>query len=188
MPLDPEVAYWAEMSEALAAADLCRAAADLPDDPVGALVARPGDGVAFAFRKLDIPFFNRAIGVGVARPAVESDVDDVVTFFDGAERETIQEKVIAELTGPAGERYNELRGEITDVQDRFTSSLEMVDEKITELDLARAELALFLHEWIARIPSFGVTEGWTEQTEGGLVWTLNTLTLTWPRKSQPGLS
>ena len=86
MPLDPEVAYWAEMSEALAAADLCRAAADLPDDPVGALVARPGDGVAFAFRKLDIPFFNRAIGVGVARPAVESDVDDVVNFFDGAER------------------------------------------------------------------------------------------------------
>jgi len=61
--------------------------------------------------------------------------------FDAAERETIQEKVIAELTGPAGERYNELRADITEVQDRFAFSLEMVDEKITELDLARAELA-----------------------------------------------
>lgn len=49
--------------------------------------------------------------------------------------------------------------------------------------LARAELVLFLHEWIARVPSFTVAEGWDEQTAGGLVWTLNTLFLTWPQKS-----
>jgi hypothetical protein len=87
MPLDPEVAYWAEMSEALAFADIYRAAAALPGDPVGAITARPGDGVAFAFTKLDISFFNRVIGIGVARPAVESDVDEVVAFYDGAKRE-----------------------------------------------------------------------------------------------------
>ena len=61
--------------------------------------------------------------------------------FTAAERETIQNRVIAELTGPAADRYNELRADITEVQDRFQMSLERVDEKITELDLARAELA-----------------------------------------------
>ena len=83
MQLDPEVAYWAEMSEALAWADIYQSAAALPGDPVGAITARPGDGVAFAFTGLDIGFFNRAIGIGVARPAVESDVDEVVAFYDG---------------------------------------------------------------------------------------------------------
>jgi hypothetical protein len=101
MPLDPELAYWAEMSEALAWADIYRAAAALPGDPVGAITARPGDGVAFAFRKLDIPFFNRTIGIGVARPAVESDVDDVVAFYDGAERATSVAQ-LAPHAAPAG--------------------------------------------------------------------------------------
>jgi hypothetical protein len=62
-------------------------------------------------------------------------------IFDAAERETIQEKVIAELTGPSAERYNELRANISEAEDRFHTSLENVDEKLTELDLARAELA-----------------------------------------------
>jgi hypothetical protein len=62
MQLDPEVAYWAEMSEALAFADIHHAAAALPGDPVGAITARPGGGVAFAFTRLDIGFFNRVIG------------------------------------------------------------------------------------------------------------------------------
>lgn len=61
--------------------------------------------------------------------------------FAAAERETIQDRVIADLTGPAADRYNELRADITEVQDRFHTSLERVDEKITELDLARAEHA-----------------------------------------------
>src|SRR6478672_7696201 len=87
MSLDPEVVYWAEMGEARAFADAFDAAAGLGDDPVGAITAAPGGGVAFAFTKLDVPFFNRVIGVGVARPAVESDIDDVVAFFDGAERQ-----------------------------------------------------------------------------------------------------
>jgi hypothetical protein len=88
MPLDPDVAYWSEMGEALAFRDIYEAAAALPGDPVGPITARPGGGVAFAFTRLDIGFFNRVIGVGVARPAVESDVDEVVAFYDGARRET----------------------------------------------------------------------------------------------------
>src|SRR5262245_45374817 len=69
MTLDPEVSYWAEMAEAFASGHAIQAGAELPGDPVGAVVARPGDAVAFAFRKLDIPFFNRVVGFGVARTA-----------------------------------------------------------------------------------------------------------------------
>ena len=64
-----------------------------------------------------------------------------IPIFDAAERENIQDKVIAELAGPSAERYNELRANISEAQDRFHSSLENVDEKLNELDLARAEFA-----------------------------------------------
>lgn len=60
-------------------------------------------------------------------------------IFDAAEREAIQEKAIAELNGPSADRYNELRANISEAQDRFHTSLESVDDKLTELDLARAE-------------------------------------------------
>ena len=78
-----------------------------------------------------------------ANAAAMSHADEVRSqpIFDAAERENIQEKVIAELTGPTAAHYNEIRAEITEVQDRFRSSLASVDEKLTELDLARAELA-----------------------------------------------
>ncbi len=62
-------------------------------------------------------------------------------IFAPEEREAIQEQVIAELTGPPAERYTEIRADVTEAHDRFHSSLESVDEKITELDLARTELA-----------------------------------------------
>jgi hypothetical protein len=86
MTADPEVLYWSELGEALAFRDTFEAAAAIPDDAVGPITSRPGGGVAFAFTKLDIPFFNRVIGVGTARPAVESDIDEVVAFYDGAGR------------------------------------------------------------------------------------------------------
>lgn len=62
-------------------------------------------------------------------------------IFDPAEREIIQEQLIAALTGPSAERYNELRANISEAQDRFHASLESVDEKLNELDLARSEFA-----------------------------------------------
>jgi hypothetical protein len=99
MTLDPDVAHWAEMSEALASGDVIQAAAEMPDDPLGAIVGRPGGAVSFAFRNLDIWFFNRVIGMGVARPAVESDVDDVVAFYDGAER-AVSAAQLAPHAGP----------------------------------------------------------------------------------------
>lgn len=86
MTLDPDLAYWCEMAEAHACRDLFVAAASAPDDPVRAATASPGGAVAFALGAFDIGFFNRTIGVGVARSAVEADVDEVVRFYDGLER------------------------------------------------------------------------------------------------------
>ena len=71
LALDPEVAYWLEMSEARAMADVYRAAADTPGDPVGCQVAEIGGGVAFAFTAIDVGFFNRTIGLGVERAATD---------------------------------------------------------------------------------------------------------------------
>jgi GNAT superfamily N-acetyltransferase len=110
MPPDPEVLYWSEMGEALAFRDTYQAAAQLPDDAVGAITSRPGGGVAFAFTKLDIPFFNRAIGIGVARPAVETDVDEVVAFYDAAGRGMSVAQIAPHATPPEVVGWFEARG------------------------------------------------------------------------------
>jgi hypothetical protein len=110
MQPDPEVLYWSEMGEALAFRDTYAAAAALSEDAVGAISSRPGGGVAFAFTRLDIGFFNRAIGVGVARPAVESDVDEVVAFYDGAERQVSVAQIAPHATPPEVVGWFEARG------------------------------------------------------------------------------
>jgi GNAT superfamily N-acetyltransferase len=110
MPADPEVLYWLEMGEALAFHDTLSASATLADDAVGAITARPGGGVAFAFTKLDIPFFNRTIGLGVARPAAETDVDEVVAFYDGAERQVSVIQIAPHAVPPELVGWVEARG------------------------------------------------------------------------------
>jgi hypothetical protein len=112
MPPDPEVLYWSEMGEALAFRDTFAASAELADDAVGPVTSRPGGGVAFAFTRLDIGFFNRAIGIGVARPAVESDVDEVVAFFDGAGRQVSVAQIAPHATPPEVVGWFEARGYI----------------------------------------------------------------------------
>jgi uncharacterized protein DUF4326 len=57
--------------------------------------------------------------------------------FSIAERENIQQQVIAELPKPANEHYNQLRLNVEKVQERFQSSVQAVDDKLTELDLSR---------------------------------------------------
>jgi GNAT superfamily N-acetyltransferase len=82
MTLDPDVAYWCEMAEAYAWGDLFTAAAEQPGNPTRAHVETPGDGVAFALQIVDIFLSNRVLGLGIARPAIESDVEAAVGFFD----------------------------------------------------------------------------------------------------------
>jgi hypothetical protein len=100
MALDPEVAYWLEMSEARAMADLYRAAADTSDNPVGCQVAEIGGGVAFALTAIDVGFFNRTIGLGVERAATEADVDAVVAFYKGLGRSVAVAQVAPHATPP----------------------------------------------------------------------------------------
>lgn len=79
--LDPDVAYWLEMAEALAYRDSATAAAELDADPTGASCAAIGGGVAFALTVIDFGFFNRVVGLGTARPATEEDVEAASQFF-----------------------------------------------------------------------------------------------------------
>ena len=46
--------------------------------------------------------------------------------------------------------------------------------------LARAELVIFLEEWLKRIPVFGLAPGATPVTRGGNILAVKTLPLTWP--------
>ena len=79
--LDPELARWLERSEAFALKDLYAATAALPVDPVGALLAPIGDGVAVALTAIDAGFFNRAVGIGTTRQLTEDDVEAASRFF-----------------------------------------------------------------------------------------------------------
>ena len=46
--------------------------------------------------------------------------------------------------------------------------------------LARAELVIFLEEWLKRIPDFGLAPGAAPVTRGGNILAVKTLPLTWP--------
>ena len=138
MGLDPDVLYWSEMGEALAFHDTFVATAALPDDAVGAITARPGGGGAVALTKFDIPFFNRTVGLGVARPAVESDVDEVVSFYDGAERQASVVQIAPHATPPELVGWVEARG--YDRGRRWVKmwhSLETVPDASTDLRIER---------------------------------------------------
>ncbi len=78
---DPDLAYWLEMSEALACEDAFVAASALPGNPTGAATVRVGGGVAFGLTVIDFVLFNRVIGLGTARPATEADVEAASRFF-----------------------------------------------------------------------------------------------------------
>jgi hypothetical protein len=80
--LDPEIGYWLEMAEVRATNDYFQAGIDgMPGNPLGLATRALGGGVAVAMSGLDNPFFNRAIGLGIERPATEADVEEVVAFY-----------------------------------------------------------------------------------------------------------
>lgn len=85
--LDPGIAYWLEMSEVIATRDYYHAASDgMPGNPLGFAVRDVGGGVALALDAQENPFFNRTIGLGVARPATLADVDAAIAFYAEHER------------------------------------------------------------------------------------------------------
>ncbi|MFZ5853746.1 MAG: hypothetical protein ACOYXS_04460 [Chloroflexota bacterium] len=80
-PPNPDLAYWLEMSEALAYRDSFTAAAERPTNPTGAFCSEIGGAAAFALTVIDVGFFNRVVGLGTARPATEDDVESASRFF-----------------------------------------------------------------------------------------------------------
>jgi hypothetical protein len=86
-PLDPEIAYWLEMTEAVATRDFYEAAMEgMPGNPLGFATREIGGGVALALGAEENPFFNRLLGLGVTRPATPADIDAAIAFFDERDR------------------------------------------------------------------------------------------------------
>jgi GNAT superfamily N-acetyltransferase len=76
--------YWCEMAEASASRELIVAVQESGGDTtLGAEWAEIGGAVAFGLRHVPHPFFNRVIGLGIARPATSEDVAAVDAFFRG---------------------------------------------------------------------------------------------------------
>jgi hypothetical protein len=69
------------MAEAFASADPYTAAAERPGNPTGAATAVIGRAAAFGVTAIDFGFFNRVVGLGVAEPAAEADVETASRFF-----------------------------------------------------------------------------------------------------------
>ena len=60
------------------------------------------------------------------------------------QRAALEQTTIAELKGPSLDRYVDLRQNLENTQERFHSSLQAVDERSAQLDLARTEVAIQL--------------------------------------------
>ena len=90
--------------------------------------------------ELDLAPADITLEANAAAIAQAQDVREQPVFNSVEARENIQQQVIAELTGPAAARYTELRANVETVYEKFQSSVHAIDEKITELDLARADI------------------------------------------------
>src|SRR5215217_2148240 len=82
-----DVPYWCEMAEAIAWRETIAAVQESGDTTLGAEWAEVGGAVAFGLRGLDNPFFNRTVGLGIARPATPADVAHVDRFYLALGRE-----------------------------------------------------------------------------------------------------
>jgi hypothetical protein len=110
-PLDPEIAYWLEMSEALATREYYEAAIEgMPGNPLGFATREIGGGVGFALRAHENPFFNRVIGLGVTQPATPADVDATIAFFDEHDRSFVAVSIAPGAEPPELVAWFEERG------------------------------------------------------------------------------
>lgn len=81
---DPDTLRLADAIEAEAWEDQVAACPPALRDELGLRAERVGGALALALRKLPIGQFNRAIGLGVERPADEDDVDALCRWFEAA--------------------------------------------------------------------------------------------------------
>lgn len=100
-----DLAYWLEVSEARAWGDFVGRA-----DELGPEVHGDGETTTFLLRAVDVGLFNRSIGLGVGRPANESDVDAIVETFRAAGRQHFALQVSPLAQPSALESWLEARG------------------------------------------------------------------------------
>lgn len=84
MEHDEDIARWLEVAEARAWADQARAIAEMPGNSFKSGATEDRTGTAFWLGAVDVGFFNRSIGLGVATPATEAAVDGVIGAFRAA--------------------------------------------------------------------------------------------------------
>jgi hypothetical protein len=110
-PLDPDIADWLEMSEALAGRDYYQAAIDgMPGNPLGFDVREIAGGFAFALAAEESPFFNRMLALGVRQPATPADVDAAIAFFDERDRTFVAVAISPLAQPPELAEWLEARG------------------------------------------------------------------------------
>lgn len=110
-PLDPEIAYWLEMTEVLATRDYYEAAIDgVPGNPAGFAVRSIGGGIAVSLGGDENPFFNRTLGLGVRQPATEADVDALLAFYAERGRTFVAVPVAPQAQPPELTGWLERRG------------------------------------------------------------------------------
>jgi hypothetical protein len=104
-----DVAYWLEVAEGRAYADLYRAIAS-NGDPLGASWTVDGDLTTFLLHAVDDGFFNRSIGLGIGDAATEDAVDRVIGRFVSAGRTAWVAQVSPLARPTAVEHWLEARG------------------------------------------------------------------------------
>lgn len=102
-----EIAYWLEAAEARVYVDIYERAGGSTLDPHA--IADNG-GATFWLGGLDVGFFNRSIGLGIGRPAAESDVDATLHAFRSAGRTSYVIQVSPLARPSAIEPWLEARG------------------------------------------------------------------------------
>lgn len=110
--LDPEIGYWLEMAEVNATRDYFAAAIEgMPGNALRLATRDIGGGVAVTMNFQDAdPFFNRALGLGIERPATAADVDDVVKFYAEHDRTFVSIPIAPQAKPPDLVEWVEARG------------------------------------------------------------------------------
>jgi GNAT superfamily N-acetyltransferase len=110
-PLDTDLAWACELAEQRAFADAFQALADGHSNPGGATVGTAGPDLAiYALTALDMSFFNRVVGLGVGAAATESQLDEVVAFYDRLDQRNVAISLAPQAQPPELEAWLGDRG------------------------------------------------------------------------------
>jgi hypothetical protein len=109
--VDDEVAWWCEIAEQEAFADIYQASAASDPNAAGATVGTAGADLPIgALTTLDLSFFNRVVGLGIRTPATEAQLDELVAFYDGLHQRNVAVSLAPQARPPEVEAWLGARG------------------------------------------------------------------------------